>query len=101
VPWPRARFELSTPKGPRTIYLTAARTVDRTQVPAALPAAAPGTVCQADKHGWTVACGDGSLLQFISLVPEGRREMSAEAFISGSSFVEPGTVLHGCGADQL
>ncbi len=51
-----------------------------------------GTVIQADKHGWSVACGEDAL-EIRKLIPEGKREMSGTDFIRGFP-IKLGTSLH-------
>ena len=44
--------------------------------------AEPGTVIQADKHAWSIACGEDAL-EIQKLIPEGKREMTGTEFIRG------------------
>ena len=56
--------------------------------------ALPGTVCSVTKHGFCIRSGSGAL-NILSLQPEGKREMTADAFLrgyrveEGESFVFP------------
>jgi methionyl-tRNA formyltransferase len=45
--------------------------------------ARPGTVIEAPRHRLVVACGEGTAFELLELVPEGRRPMSASAFLAG------------------
>ncbi|MBP5295540.1 MAG: methionyl-tRNA formyltransferase [Lachnospiraceae bacterium] len=71
-PWPSAQAEF---RG-RSVRIYAAK---------ALPDdsdALPGTVSKVTKHGFTIRCGEGAL-NILSLQPEGKKEMSADAFLRG------------------
>lgn len=76
-PWPGAWFVLETPKGHRKITITAA------VVEPAPDEHAPGTVVTADKDAWRIACGK-NLLKILTLIPEGKKEMSGADFLRGS-----------------
>jgi methionyl-tRNA formyltransferase len=53
--------------------------------PAAVePGVAPGTVLATTDERIVVACGAGTALAVLRLVPEGRRSMSAAEFLRGS-----------------
>ena len=56
--------------------------------------ARPGTVSSVTKHGFTIRCGEGAL-NILSLQPEGKKEMSADAFLRGYR-VEAGESFHDC-----
>ena len=76
TPWPRAYSWLRLQDRAQRIQITAAAVVPRackTQ---------PGEVIQADKHAWIVACG-GDALRLIRVIPEGRGDMDAAAFLRG------------------
>jgi methionyl-tRNA formyltransferase len=77
LPWPRAHFQLVTPKGPCNVQVTQAE-------PLPLPAGQyrPGDVIQADHQGWIIACGDDALA-LRRVIPEGRPEMAAADFLRG------------------
>ncbi len=77
LPWPRAHFQLATPKGPCNLQVTQAE-------PLPLPAGQyrPGDVIQADQQGWIIACGDDALA-LRRVIPEGRQEMAAADFLRG------------------
>lgn len=49
----------------------------------------PGEVVRCTKDGISVCCGDGRLLTFEGLAPEGKRAMTAADFINGRA-VKPG-----------
>ena len=81
-PWPHARTFLD---GTRLI-------VRRTSVVSSDAApAAPGTVIEASRERWDVACGEG-VLRLIDVQPEGRRAMHAREFLAGHP-VAAGAVL--------
>lgn len=44
---------------------------------------APGVILQADKDGLKLACGGGTVLQIDTLQPDGKKPMSATAFLAG------------------
>lgn len=46
-------------------------------------AAAPGTIIQASKHGLKIVCGEGSVLEIVELQPDGKKRMTATAFLLG------------------
>ncbi len=82
--------------GPRQ---TRQLTITRAAVRPATGRLTPGTVVQADKSGWSVACGE-DILEILSVIPEGRSEMSGSAFIRGFP-MQLGTVLHEADYCQL
>ena len=43
----------------------------------------PGTVLQTDKKRLRIACGDGRVLEILELQPDGKKAMSAAAFLMG------------------
>jgi methionyl-tRNA formyltransferase len=51
----------------------------------------PGQLCRAGKRLFA-ACGEGTLLELLELQPEGRKRMSAEAFLNGVH-LDPGDCL--------
>lgn len=51
----------------------------------------PGTVVEATKHSFFVACGDG-VLEIIEVQPESKKRMAAQVFINGRG-VQVGDVL--------
>lgn len=78
-PWPGAWFNLeSTDQSPRQIIIRSAR-VEASHAES-IP---PGTIVQADKHGWKISCGS-DLLNIVGIIPQGKREMSAIEFIRGN-----------------
>lgn len=72
-PWPAAVTELG---GVRCKVLRAAVAQGGTDK-------APGTVVQADKRGLRVACGEGTVLELLTLQPDGKKTMEATAFLLG------------------
>jgi methionyl-tRNA formyltransferase len=85
-PWPLAWFEVVSPKRTRRIQVTAAQ-VCETAAPGE-----PGQVLMADRQNFMVACGDGRGLGLLNVVPEGKSEMTADAFLRGCQ-IPPGTRL--------
>jgi methionyl-tRNA formyltransferase len=81
-PWPRATTFGTRADGTRQRLVLA----DVAVVPAAGAdaAAVPGTVTSTADGRLVVACGGGTALEIVRLVPEGRREMSAAEFLCGS-----------------
>ncbi len=78
-PWPGSWFDLPTAHGPRRMLVTAAEAFQG-EMPGST---APGEVVQADAHGWAVACGCGSGLRLVRVVPGGQREMDSAEFLRG------------------
>lgn len=81
-PWPAAVAVLN---GVRCKILRTVRTNETT-------GKSPGTVVQADKKGLKVACGDGRVLEILELQPDGKKGMTASAFLLGHP-VPVGAVL--------
>jgi len=77
IPWPGSYFWLPTGKQPMRVHVLAARVGDTAAD------CAPATVVQADKQAWRIACGDATVLELLEVVPEGKRQMSASAFLRG------------------
>lgn len=82
IPWPAATAELD---GVRCKLLA-------TAVAEETSAAAPGTVVQADKHGLKIVCGAGSVLEVKELQPDGKKRMTAAAFLLGHPMEEGSAV---------
>lgn len=83
-PWPRLTTQFVRGDGlPQRLVLEDVTVSER---PAA--AAAPGTVLEASAGRLVVACGGGSALEIVRVVPEGRRGMSAAEFLRGSPLRE-------------
>ncbi len=78
TPWPRASFQVPSGRGPKRIQLIEAQVCD---LPEAFDGT-PGQVVQADKRGFVVACGSEAL-RIEQLIPEGKAQMSFEAFLRG------------------
>lgn len=72
-PWPAAAAELD---GVRCKILRTKLTGETSNRPA-------GTVAQADKKGLKIVCGDGAVLEVLDLQPDGKKPMSAAAFLMG------------------
>lgn len=72
-PWPAAVMELD---GLRCKVLRTAVTGENT-------AKGPGTIVQADKKGLKIACGDGKVLELVTIQPDGKKAMAATAFLLG------------------
>lgn len=73
LPWPAATCVLA---GMRCKVLEARVPEERTQK-------MPGEVVQADKKGLKLACGNGTVLELATLQPDGKKPMSAAAFLMG------------------
>lgn len=73
-PWPAAVMELD---GLRCKVLQTALTGETTSK-------TPGSVVQADnKKGLKIACGDGKVLELVTIQPDGKKAMLATAFLMG------------------
>lgn len=72
-PWPAAVMELD---GLRCKVLKTAITGETT-------AQMPGTILQADKKGLKIACGGGTVLELVTIQPDGKKAMAATAFLQG------------------
>ena len=55
---------------------------------------APGTVLQADKKGLRVACGGGGVLELLELQPDGKKAMTAAAFLMGHPISNGSSVMN-------
>jgi methionyl-tRNA formyltransferase len=64
--------------------------VHRTALTAAVSPDAPGTIVRAEPERFEVVAGDGHVLRFLTIQPEGRRAMSAREFLAGRH-IAPGT----------
>ncbi len=42
-----------------------------------------GTILQADKNGLKLACGHGTVLRLEEIQPDGKKRMTATAFLAG------------------
>jgi methionyl-tRNA formyltransferase len=82
IPWPAAVAQLG---GVRCKVFAAAVCPE----PAAAP---PGTVVQADKKGLKIACGGETILELREIQPDGKKRMTAAAFLQGHPIPE-GTAL--------
>lgn len=78
LPWPCAVTELD---GVRCKVLKTTLTGETTQK-------VPGSVVQADKRGLKLACGDGQVLELLELQPDGKKPMTASAFLLGHPLKE-------------
>ena len=78
-PWPGAWFILKSSRKTRKLTITEAAVEQMAAIGAG---AAPGRVVQANKNGWSVACGE-DVLEIRKLIPEGRKEMTGAEFIRG------------------
>lgn len=73
LPWPCAVTQVA---GVRCKLLKTALTGETT-------AKTPGSPVRADKAGLQIACGDGSVLEIVTLQPDGKKPMPAAAFLQG------------------
>lgn len=73
LPWPCATTELD---GIRCKVL-------KTAVCAESTGKVPGQVTQADKKGLKIACGGGTVLELVTIQPDGKKAMEAKAFLLG------------------
>ena len=80
-PWPGAWFILGAGRKAKRISITQGEVTPGNT-------AAPGTVVQADKHGWRVQCGRDQL-QILKLIPAGKPEMPGPEFLRGCQ-LQPG-----------
>lgn len=78
-PWPKAWFEAPVGRKSKRIQVTGASVVTPPPSPVA-----PGTVVHAGEEGLVVACGQ-DCLRIERLIPEGRAEMTAAAFLRGAA----------------
>ncbi len=87
-PWPSAFTFL----GGKQLKIWSAKLIDEIDDAAGNAGnAAPGEVCMVTKDSIIVRCGEG-YLAITELQAEGKKRMSAEAYLRGSS-IAPGTVL--------
>jgi methionyl-tRNA formyltransferase len=82
-PWPRLATFFTRGDGQRSRLVIEECAENHTTAPDA-PDVAPGTVIEAAGDRFVVACGGGTALEILRLVPEGRRSMSAAEFLRGS-----------------
>lgn len=73
LPWPCATTELDSV---RCKVLKTAVCDEHT-------AKAPGQVVQADKKGLKLSCGGGTVLELVTIQPDGKKAMEAKAFLLG------------------
>jgi methionyl-tRNA formyltransferase len=64
--------------------------VHRTALTPAVSPDPPGTIVRAEPERFEVVAGDGRVLRFMTIQPEGRRPMSAREFLAGRH-IAPGT----------
>ena len=74
-PWPGAQMTLAVNDREEHITIHSARIISDIY-------AQPGEIVRADKNGFIIACGAGAL-ELLELVPAGRKEMSAAAYLNG------------------
>ena len=85
-PWPRLATFFTRGDGQRS-RLVIEECVVESPAAAGETDLAPGTVIEAAGERLVVACGGGTALAILRLVPEGRRSMSAAEFLRGSPLV--------------
>lgn len=84
--WPMLWYNLKTGRKTRRLQFTKVTVIEnRDNIPA-------GTILQADKHAWIVACGKNAL-RIDYLIPSGGHEMTGPEFLRGAR-LEHGTVLN-------
>ena len=76
TPWPGAGFVIEQNNEVKSLTLTKAKIVENS-----LQAAA-GTVIQADRKKFVIACGEGAL-EILEVVPQGKKAMSGTNFLNG------------------
>ena len=76
TPWPGAGFVIEQNNEVKSLTLTKAKIVENN-----LQAAA-GTVIQADRKKFVIACGEGAL-EILEVVPQGKKAMSGTNFLNG------------------
>ncbi len=84
-PWPGAFFSLRHDGKERKITITDATITDGDAN------SVPGSIMQADKRAWAVACGSG-VLRLETVIPAGKKEMSGTDFLRGCP-LQTGTIL--------
>ena len=72
-PWPAATAVLDTVRCK----------IVRTSLLGVHSGQASGSVLQADKRGLCISCGDGQVLEILELQPDGKKVMTASAFLMG------------------
>lgn len=82
IPWPAAVTELGGVRCKVFSTLVSEQTVSKE----------PGTVVQADKKGLKIACGGGTVLEICELQPDGKKRMTAAAFLLGRPILEGSSV---------
>lgn len=73
IPWPAAVAELNGVRCKIFATTVGKETTEK----------APGTVLTADKHGLTIACGDGTVLQINELQADGGKRMKSADYLRG------------------
>lgn len=76
TPWPGAAFKLLIGGEEKSLLLTRAEIVENTLC------AEPGTIIQADRKGWVVACGTGAL-KLVEVLPQGKKPMRGADYLNG------------------
>ena len=88
TPWPGATFTLELNGEVKTLMLTRGTILPNTT------AAVPGTVVQADRKGWVVACGQDAL-QLDEVIPPGKKAMTGSNYLNGCRESLTGKILTG------
>ncbi|HBM15842.1 MAG TPA: methionyl-tRNA formyltransferase [Lentisphaeria bacterium] len=76
-PWPGAYTFIHTQKGIRKIIITSASCTDSVS-------SAPGKIEAANSKRFEIGASSNSVLKLNRLIPEGKKEMSAEEFLRGT-----------------
>ena len=76
TPWPGASFALAINNEVKTLTVTRARVVEN------IANAPAGTIIQADRKHWVVACGEAAL-ELLEVIPPGKKAMPGSGFLNG------------------
>ena len=64
----------------------------KTRITANIHSKTNGTVLSADKEGFFVACGNNSVLEILTVQPEGKKAMDSQSYLLGNK-IENNTIL--------
>lgn len=77
-PWPVAHFFLVSSTGTKRISIISAVVSEETTIEK------PGTVLYGGKNSWLIACGANTVLEILTVKPEGKKLMTGSDFLRGS-----------------